>query len=97
MKIFNILFALTLIFTAACSGNNSENKRSHDTENNHAHPHDDTAEGHGHSHDDGDNSHSHPHDAHHEQEAFTISGDSSNVVSDSTHHTHEDGSTHHNH
>lgn len=88
MKILNILIALTMLFTVACSNKKSARDHGHEhgTEE-HDHVHDEGAEGHGHDHDESD---------HHEQEEFTVSGDSTKIDADSTH-THEDGSTHHNH
>ena len=38
----------------------------------------------------------HAHDDHQQQEEFTVNEDSVEVVTDSTAHTHEDGSSHHN-
>lgn len=89
MKISNILIVLTFVFAIACSGKKSDGE--------HVHSHDKTAEDHGHSHHEGEHGHSHAHDEHHKQEEFTISGDSVKAVPDSTHHTNEDASTHHNH
>ena len=90
MKILNILIALTMLFTVACSNKKSEpdhgHGHGHGTEE-HGHSHDEDAEGHGHGHDESN---------HHEQEEFTVSGDSTKIDSGPTH-THEDGSTHHNH
>lgn len=52
---------------------------------------------HGHSHPEGEGTHSHEHETNHEQEEFSIKGDTLEVGTDSARHTHEDGSTHHNH
>lgn len=91
MKISNILIALSIVFAVACSKK---------AENDHGHEHGTEAQEH--AHDEIDNSHGHPHEegeeAHsHEQEEFTLKGDSVDVKQDSTHHTHEDGSTHSRH
>jgi len=51
-----------------------------------------TANEHGHEHD----TEEHAHDDHQQQEEFTVNEDSVEVVTDSTTHTHEDGSSHHN-
>ncbi|MDN5215086.1 hypothetical protein QQ020_23595 [Fulvivirgaceae bacterium BMA12] len=96
MKISNILIALTLVFTIACSGKKPDGEHGHspDTE---AHTHDESGGDHDENHHHDEGSHTHEHEEHHEQEEFTISQDSADVVTDSTHHTHEDGDTHHNH
>ncbi|MCG8322963.1 MAG: hypothetical protein MI921_25910 [Cytophagales bacterium] len=75
-----------MLFTVACSNKKSARDHGHEhgTEE-HDHVHDKGAEGHGHDESD-----------HHEQEEFTVSGDSTKIDADSTH-SHEDGSTHHNH
>jgi hypothetical protein len=87
MKISNILIALTIVFAVACSGKKSEND----------HGHEHGTEAHDHAPDANAEDHGHEHDAHPEQEEFTIQGDSIQVTTDTTHHTHEDGSTHHDH
>lgn len=87
MKISNILIALIIVFAAACSGKRSESD----------HGHEHGAEAHEHDGSEDEHEHGHAHDTLHEQEEFTIVGDSAEVVTDSTHHTHEDGSAHHNH
>jgi len=52
-----------------------------------------TANEHGH----GTEGHAHDHDDHHQQEEFTVTEDSVEVMTDSTTHAHEDSSLHHNH
>ncbi|MDN5204870.1 hypothetical protein QQ008_25995 [Fulvivirgaceae bacterium BMA10] len=84
MKISNLFIALIVLCSVSCSSKSTNNEHGHDHE---------TSE-HGHTHEEG--TADHEHDDHHEQEEFTIEGDSSKVDTDSTH-THEDGSTHHSH
>ncbi|MEO9477898.1 MAG: hypothetical protein ABJG41_20310 [Cyclobacteriaceae bacterium] len=82
MKISNILIATLIIFSAAC-GTKSDHGHEHSTEA-HDHPHD-------------SETNAHDHEDHIEQEEFTVDGDSIEVMTDSTAHTHDDGSSHHDH
>lgn len=84
MKISNLVIALVILFAVACTGEKTSN------EHGHAHgteEHEHGTEVHGHDHD----------DHHHEQEEFTVNDDSVEVMTDSTTHSHEDSSLHHNH
>ena len=100
MKIINILIILTFVFTMACTGKKPAHDHGHEqgTEA-HEHPHDTDPRDHGHSHAAGEEGHSHDHDEddHHEQEEFTMDGNAVEEVTDSAHHTHEEGSGHHDH
>lgn len=94
MKKSNILIGLLLVFAMACTNSQSGQEHVHEGDT-HTHSHDGSEGDHGHSHADGEYGHEHP--EHKEQEEFTITGDSIETVTDSTHHVHEDGSVHPNH
>lgn len=98
MKISTILIAFSLMFAISCTNKKSESEHghSHDTAS-HAHPQEGADANHGHEHAGDETSEGHQHDTHHEQEEFTVSRDSTKTENDSTQHTHEDGSLHHNH
>jgi hypothetical protein len=87
MRISNIVVALVMVFMLACTGKKTADDQGH----NH------NTESHDHSHESGADEHTHVHDNYHSQEEFTVDGDSTRIVPDSTHHIHEDGSIHPNH
>ncbi|MDH5474945.1 MAG: hypothetical protein OEX22_04580 [Cyclobacteriaceae bacterium] len=81
MKISNILIAFIILFSVSCITKN-EHGHDHGTESHDHHNEEDSM------------------DHHHEQnkqEEFTIEEDSIQIENDSTYHTHEDGSKHHDH
>ena len=86
MKISYIIIAFVLLFSVSCASNPSKEHGHDDGTGEYGHSHEEGTEGHGHDHDE---------DEHHEQEEFSVDGDSTHVKNDSSHHSHENGDDHH--
>lgn len=84
MNIRNITFVILILFATSCTSNSAQEDQGHEHGTEHDHPHDAGAT-------------DHAHEEPLEQEEFTVAPDSIESPSDADQHTHEDGSTHHDH